>query len=285
LSIKVRGIGTITAGAEPLYVVDGVPVESAGQATEIVNMEDIESIQILKDAASASIYGSRGGNGVVVISTKKGKLGKMRVDFSHSTGFQEVSKKIDMMDAYEYAQLSKEGHDAAYLQEVPTGSADDPNSIRPIGYHKIPEELFPYLNGEQGLTNTDWQDEIYRSAVLQRTNVSISGASENMTYFVSLNHSDQEGIIINSDYTKTGLRANLGVTSGKFKIGVNLSPTYTLENRVSANNPYFDDGIVHTALSFSPTWPVYNPDGSFNQQGNGFWRLGTDYQHNEMVMR
>ncbi len=283
LTIKVRGTKTITAGAEPLYVVDGVPVESAGQATEVISMEDIESIQVLKDAASASIYGSRGGNGVIIITTKKGKKGKMRVNFNHSTGFQEVSNKIDMMDAYQYAQLSKEGHDAAYLQEVPTGSPNDPNSARPLGYHKIPEELFPYLNGETGLTNTNWQDEIYRTASLQRINISISGASDNINYFVSANHSDQEGIIINSDYSKTGLRANLGVTSGKFKIGVNLSPSYTFENRVSANQPYFDDGIVHTALSYSPTWPVYNPDGSFNQQGNGFWRVGTDYQHNEMV--
>ncbi|WP_242156267.1 SusC/RagA family TonB-linked outer membrane protein [Aestuariivivens sediminis] len=283
LTIKVRGTGTITAGAEPLYVVDGVPVESPGQATEVINMEDIESIQVLKDAASASIYGSRGGNGVVIITTKKGKLGKMKVNFNHSIGFQEVSKKIDMMNAYEYAQLSKEGHDAAYLQEVPTGSANDPNSIRPLGYHKIPEELFPYLNGETGLIDTDWQDEIYRSATVQRYNISVSGASDNINYFISANHSDQEGIIINSDYSKTGLRANLGINSGKFKIGINLSPSYTFENRVSANNPYFDDGIVHTALSYSPTWPVYNPDGSYNYQGNGYWRIGTDYQHNEMV--
>tara|TARA_R110002050_G_scaffold15880_2_gene48508 strand:+ start:3447 stop:6863 length:3417 start_codon:yes stop_codon:yes gene_type:complete len=283
LSIKVRGTGTITAGDEPLYVVDGVPLESAGQATEVVNMEDIESIQILKDAASAAIYGSRGGNGVVLISTKKGKHGRMRVNFDHSTGFQRVSKKIDMMDAYEYAQLSKEGHDAAYLQEVPTGSADDPNSVRPVGYQKIPEELFPYLNGTPGLTNTDWQDEIYRTAVMQRFNVSVSGASEKVNYFVSANHSNQEGIILNSDYSKTGLRANLNVESGKFKIGINLSPSYTFENRVSANNPYSSDGIVQTALSYSPTWPVYNPDGSFNYQGNGYWRIGTDYQHNEMI--
>ncbi|WP_178989554.1 SusC/RagA family TonB-linked outer membrane protein [Winogradskyella schleiferi] len=283
LTIKVRGTGSITSGVEPLYVVDGVPLESGGQATEIVNMEDIESIQVLKDAASTAIYGSRGANGIVIITTKKGKLGKMQVNINHSTGFQQVSKKIDMMNAYEYAELSRDGHNAAYLQDVPTGSVNDPNSVRPIGYQKIPEELFPYLNGEEGLTDTDWQDEIYRSAYLQRTNISVSGASEKVNYFVSLNHSDQEGVIINSDYAKTGLRANLGISSGKFKIGVNLSPSYTFENRVSANSPYFDDGIVHTALSYAPVWPVYNPDGSFNQQGNGFWRIGTDYQHNEMV--
>lgn len=283
LSIKVRGTNTLTAGAEPLYVVDGVPIEDSGKATEIVNMEDIESIQVLKDAASAAIYGSRGGNGVVIINTKKGKQGKMRVNFNHSTGLQNLSKKMDMMDAYEYAQLSKEGHDAAYLQDIPTGSSDDPNSVRPVGYHKIPEELFPYLNGEDGLTNTDWQDQIYRSALIQRYNLSISGANEKVDYFISANHSNQEGIIINSDYQKTGLRANIGVNSGRFNIGLNLAPSFTVENRVNANDAWHRDGVVQAALAYSPTWPVYNPDGSFNYQGNGFWRTPIDYQHNEIV--
>ena len=283
LSIKVRGTSTITAGSGPLYVVDGVPMEDSGKATEIVNLEDIESIQVLKDASSAAIYGSRGGNGVVLISTKKGKEGKMRVSFNHSSGFQRLSKKIDMMDAYQYAQLSKEGHDAAYLQEVPTGSPDDPNSVRPAGYHQIPNELFPYLDGEQGLTNTDWQDEIYRSAQIQRYSLSVRGGNQNVNYFISANHSNQEGIIINSNYKKTGLRANIGVTSGKFKIGLNLAPSFTVENRVSANDAWHRDGVVQAALAYSPTWPVYNQDGSFNYQGNGFWRLGTDYQHNEIV--
>jgi TonB-linked SusC/RagA family outer membrane protein len=283
LTIKVRGTATITAGSNPLYVVDGVIVESAGQASETVNMEDIESIQVLKDAAAASIFGSRGNNGVVIITTKKGKQGKMKVSFDQSTGFQQLSKKIDMMDAYQYARLSKDGHDAAYLQEVPTGSADDPNNIRPIGYHKTPEELLPYIAGVQGLTNTDWQDEIYRNAAMQRLNIAVSGASDKINYYISANHSKQEGIILNSDYAKTGLRANINVSSGKFKIGLNATPTFTKENRVSANNPWVDNGIVSAALSYSPTWPVYNSDGSFNQQGNGFWRLGTDYQHNEIL--
>ena len=283
LSIKVRGTGTITAGAEPLYVVDGVPLVSGGQATEVVNMEDIESIQVLKDAASASIYGSRGGNGVILITTKKGKEGKMTVNFNQVTGVQYVSKKIEMMDAYQYAKLSKDGHDAAYLQDVPTGSPNDPNSVRPVGYQKIPTELFPYLNGVQGLTNTDWQDAIYRPAEMLKYNLSIIGGTEALNYFVSANHSKQEGIILNSDYEKTGFRANLGIKSGKFKIGLNISPSYSRENRVSSDDPWSGDGIVSAALSYSPTWPVYNPDGSFNYQGNGYWRIGTDYQHNEIV--
>ncbi|MBL4561901.1 MAG: TonB-dependent receptor [Labilibaculum sp.] len=283
LDIRIRGTGTITAGASPLYVVDGVPVESSGQVTEVVNMEDIESIQILKDASSASIYGSRGGNGVVLISTKKGKQGEMKVNFNSSYGIQSVSKKIDMMNAYEYAQLSKDGHDAAYLFEVPTGSADDPNSIRTKGYYKTPEELLPYLNGEAGLTDTDWQDAIFRSATIERYNLSVSGGDEKWNYFVSANHSFQEGIVINSDYRKTGIRANINLTSGKFKVGLNLSPSYTFENRVNASGPYFDDGIVASALKMSPTWSVYNEDGTYNFRGNGLWRLGTDYQHNEIL--
>jgi TonB-linked SusC/RagA family outer membrane protein len=283
LNIKVRGTGTITAGADPLYVIDGVPLESAGQATEVVNMEDIQSIQILKDAASAAIYGSRGGNGVVLISTKKGKTGKMSVNFDQSTGVQYISKKIEMMDAYEYAKLSKDGHDAAYLQEVPTGSADDPNSIRKVGYYKVPEELLPYIEGVKGLTNTDWQDEIYKPANIIRYSLSVSGASDKINYFISANRTEQDGIIINSGYEKTGVRANVNVESGKFKIGVNLSPSYTSEQRVSSDDPFSSDGIVSGALAYSPTWPVYNPDGSFNFQGNGYWRTPIDYQHNEIV--
>ena len=286
LDIRVRGTGTITSGVDPLYVVDGVPLNNAlgaGQATEVVAMEDIESIQVLKDAASVAIYGSRGANGVILISTKRGDTGKMKVNFNQSTGFQNVSKTIDMMDAYEYAQLSRDGHNAAYLQDVPTGSPDDPNSVRPIGYQQIPPELFPYLEGEEGLTNTDWQDEIFRTAVIERYNLSLSGGNESLKYFVSALHSRQDGIIINSDYSKTGIRANLDLTSGKFNIGLNISPSYTVENRVNANGPFFDDGIVASALKMSPTWPVFNPDGSYNFDGNGFWRIGTDYQHNEIL--
>lgn len=283
LTIKVRGTKTLTAGADPLYVVDGVVVESSGQLTEVVNMEDIESIQVLKDAASTAIYGSRGSNGIVIVTTKRGEPGKMRVNFNHSTGIQSLSKKIDMLNAYQYAQLSKEGHDAAYLQDVPTGSPDDPNSVRPVGYHKIPEELFPYLNGVEGLTDTDWQDAIYREAQIQRYSLSISGGDERLNYYVSANHSSQEGIIIHSDYRKTGLRANLELTSNKFRIGLNLASSYTIENRVNDDDAWHRGGIVQAALAYSPTWPVYNPDGSFNYQGNGFWRTPIDYQHNEIV--
>ncbi len=284
LNILIRGTGTLNSENAPLYVVDGIPISGAGQITEFVNMEDIESLSVLKDASSAAIYGSRGSNGVVLITTKRGKLGeKMQISFSHSTSIQQVSKKIDMMDAYQYAQISKDGHDAAYLQEVPTGSADDPNSVRPASYHQIPEELFPYINGEEGLTNTDWQDEIFRDALMQRYAISINGGTDKVSYFVSANHSKQEGIVINSDYQKTSLRANVDVTSGKLKVGVNLSPSFTTENRVNASGPYFEDGIVASALKISPTWSVYKKDGTYNHEPNGAWRIGTDYQHNEIL--
>ena len=284
LNILIRGTGTLNSDNQPLYVVDGVPISSSGQVSEFVNMEDIASIQILKDAASAAIYGSRGSNGVVLITTKTGGYGeKMKINFSHSSSLQRVSKRMDMMNAYEYAQLSKDGHDAAYLQEVPTGSADDPNSVRPIGYHKVPEELIPYINGEAGLTDTDWQDQIFRDALMQRYSLSISGGTMGLTYYVAANHTSQDGIIINSDYQRTGLRSNVEISRNKLIVGVNLSTSLTSENRVNANGPYFDDGIVASALSMSPTWPVNNADGSYNFEGNGAWRIGTDYQHNEIL--
>lgn len=284
LNILIRGTGTLNSDNQPLYVVDGIPISSSGQVSEFVNMEDIASIQILKDAASAAIYGSRGSNGVVLITTKTGEYGeKMNINFSHSSSLQRISKRIDMMNAYQYAELSKDGHDAAYLQEVPTGNADDPNSVRPIGYHKIPEELIPYLNGEAGLTDTDWQDQIFRDALMQRYSLSISGGTNGLTYYVAANHTNQEGIIINSDYKRTGIRSNIEINRNKLIVGVNLSTSITSENRVNANGPYFDDGIVASALKMSPTWAVYNADGSYNFEGNGAWRIGTDYQHNEIL--
>lgn len=121
-SIRVRGTGSITAGADPLYVVDGVPLERASSALETVDMNDVESIEILKDASSAAIYGSRGSNGVVMITTKKGASGKAHVSYNGSVGFQSLSKKIDMLNAYEFAAFARDGHNGSYLTSYPNAS-------------------------------------------------------------------------------------------------------------------------------------------------------------------
>lgn len=279
-TIRVRGTGTITAGAEPLYVVDGVPLERASSALETVDMNDVESIEILKDASSAAIYGSRGANGVVMITTKKGASGKAKVSYNGSVGFQTLSKKIDMLDAYEFAAFARDGHNGSYLTSYPDASPDDPNEVRKKSYDKIPPELFPYLEGQKGLTNTDWQDALYRTAPITKHFISISGGGEKTKFFISGSYLNQSGIIVNSGYERFGARLNFTYKSDKVELGVNFSPSYSIEDRVDSDN---NKGVVINALMMPPVWPVYNEDGSYNYMGNGFWKIGTDYQHNAVL--
>ncbi len=279
VSIRVRGVKSVTAGNDPLYIIDGVPVE---QGLEGLNSNDIESVEVLKDASSAAIYGSRGSNGVVIITTKRGKTESATVSYDGYYGLQQLSHKIPMLNAYQYAELVRDAHNAAYLDQVPTGSVDDPNEIRPKGYMRIPDDFLPYLNGEPGLADTDWQDEIFRTAPTISHNISISGKTKSTNYFISGGYYKQDGIIICSDFERYSLRVNLDGKKNKFKYGINFTPSYSHSNKVNASSSG-SEGVVQTALNYMPTLPVYNPDGSYNFDGNGYYRIGTDYQINEML--
>lgn len=276
--VRVRGIGSVTAGNDPLYVIDGVPVESG---LSNINANDIETMEVLKDASSAAIYGSRGSNGVILITTKKGNSDKLTVKYDGYYAMDKVSKKLDMMDAYQYAQFVYDGHENAYHDAVPGGT--EPNGSRSDSWANWPVEITPYLKGESGLTNTDWQDAIFRTAHSTGHNLSISGKSKSLNYFISANYLLKQGIIINSDYRKYGIRVNLDGKSGRFKYGVNFAPSYSKSNKVNASGSYGSGGIVQSALASNPMWPIYNEDGSFCFKGNGYWRIGTDYQHNEIL--
>ena len=280
LQIKVRGTGTITAGSSPLYVVDGVPLGK--DQLNSFNMNDVESIEVLKDASSAAIYGSRGSNGVVLITTKKGKSGKPTVTYSGYYAWQSVSHKIDMLNAYEYADLAYDARNNTYFDKMGavnrkravagqsplSFSKQDSNALRLKNtgndYNSIvPVELLPYLNGEAGLTDTNWQDEIYRTAGMQNHTVAASGGSDKVKYYTSLDYLSQDGIIINSDFKRYSGRLNLDVTEGIFKFGLNFNPSLTLENKVKSDGTVYDGGVVSSALHSSPIFPVYNSDGSF----------------------
>lgn len=145
---------------------------------------------------------------------------------------------------------------------------------------KIPDMLVPYLEGKTGLTDTDWQDAIFRSAMTTGHNISLSGKSNSINYFVSGNYMKKEGIIIGSDFEKYGGRLNLSGQHKRLKFGVNFAPSYSVSNSVNASGA---NGIVQSALMMPPIFPVYNPDGSYNYQGNGYLRIGTDYQINEVL--
>ena len=288
-TFRIRGTGSISAGNSPLIVVDGYPLDAQNQANEFVNMNDVESIEVLKDASSAAIYGSRGANGVILITTKKGKSGSLKVNYSNITGIQRVSKKIDMLDAYQFAQLAKDGHDNAWVDFAPGNSAATPDadrgSVENAGFYwnQTPPELYPYLNGTPGLTNTDWQEEIFRSALITNQSVSFSGGTELNKFFVSANYTDQDGVVINSGYKRYSARVNLDSKSNKFGFGVSFVPSYSVEKRINDEGPYTEQSVIGSALQMSPTWPVYNPDGSYNFNGNGKWRIGKDYQHNAIL--
>lgn len=289
LTIKVRGSGSITAGTDPLYVVDGFPMSSeAGSGTgqnvsplSTINMNDIESIEVLKDASAAAIYGSRGANGVVIITTKRGKEGKdlkPTVQYDGYAGFQQRTKKIDMLNAYEYAQLSYDAHNNAYLDLLASkgleGSISDTNEERNLKLgnrpdatnqaYLLPPEIMPYVNGVQGLTDTDWQDEVMRTALTHSHNLSLSGGNQSIRYFVSGNYAREEGIVIGSDFEQMGGRGKVDVNYRKFSFGTNLSFNYSVYDIVPTEDRFKEETIVASALAMSPIMPVYNADGSYN---------------------
>lgn len=296
LSIKVRGVGTITAGTEPLYVVDGFPLTSNNLNT--LNTYDIESIEVLKDASSAAIYGSRGSNGVVLITTKQGKRGKMQISVNSYVGQQQVAHKIKMLDAYQYASLVQDARNNSYSDQMISNnlrrasqslpaisySLNDDNATRltNTGNNQntiIPVEVVPYLEGKTGLTNTDWQDEIFRNATIQNHTISASGGSDAFKYYASLDYLNQDGVIINSGFKRYGGRINLEAKRGIFRFGMNLNPSVLQEKRVNSDGTYAADGggVVSSALHYSPIWPVFNPDGSYNFSQNS-WSSDTRTQ-------
>jgi len=300
VSIHVRGTASISAGNNPLYVIDGFPVSQDVNTNSLPNpntyqqplnplatidMNDIESIDVLKDAASAAIYGSRGSNGVILIRTRRGVPGKPRLNYSFSGGLQEVSKRVDVMDAYSYAKEAYDSHNNAYMDAVPGGKASDPNSVRPNNPSTwVPPQTLPYLSKQPGLTNTNWQKAVFRQAFFYNHTLGISGGSENMTYYVSGNYLDQDGIIINNNFKRYSLRGQLEGKSDKWKFGLNFSPSYTITRQVASEGPWSSNisnpygfpnaaGVVANALTYAPIFPVYNPDGTFadsvNQWGYG----------------
>ena len=299
ISIRVRGNGSIGAANDPLYVIDGIPLsgdtkfaggttseyESPTNPLNAINTNDIESIQILKDAAAAAIYGSRGSNGVVLITTKKGKSGDLKVNYNINVGLQSVTKKIDLLDAYQYSNLTRDARNNTYQdflnKEGKTGGPGDSNDVRKANgapnNSLVPHQILPYLDGTKGLTNTDWQDEIFNSALMTNHTLTFSGGSEKIKYFVSGNYLDQDGVVINSGFKKYGTRINLDLTSGKFHTGINIAPSYSVTNKVNSEGRYADEGVIALALGSAPIFPVTNEDGSYNYEGNGNTRSWGGY--------
>lgn len=284
ISIIVRGVGSISAGNAPLYVIDGVPVDNVigGAAAQgknegsqspvnplsSININDIESIDVLKDASATAIYGSRGSNGVVIITTKQGQPGKPKLQLNASTGWQTITHKIPILGLKDFVQMQKDVINMGY--ERTGGSTSDPNSARPPGYW-IPNEY----NDLSLNTYHDWQDILYRTAPIQNYQLSASGGSKEVHYYLSGNYVNQQGLIRNSWYKRYGLRANVDADiSERFHVGLRLTPSYSTSNINQTGGIVYYGGVVTTALNTSPLFPPYNPDGSFSFSAIHHYTIG-----------
>ncbi|MCB2406562.1 SusC/RagA family TonB-linked outer membrane protein [Hymenobacter lucidus] len=250
--IRVRGLGSISAGNSPLYVVDGYPLNSADSYNQIPP-GDIASIQILKDAAACAIYGSRGGNGIVIVTTKRGRNdGKTRFNFTANAGVVEVAKKVDLMNRDQYLE---------YLRESFTNGA-----------RAIPATLQP---GAPELPDTDWQDAIFGTGSQQQYQLSASGGTNVSRFYISGSYFKQKGVIENTGFDRFALRANYDAQlSKKLKIGLSLAPNFSRTDvkpisgsynggNISGGGPGGETAIVTAALILPPIIPVRLANGDY----------------------
>ena len=246
-TIRVRGMSTVNA-CDPLYVIDGV---ATTENLNSLNSADIESIQVLKDASSASIYGSRAANGVIIITTKKGKDGKMAINLNYNAALQTVARRYDMLSAAQWGQ--------AYWQAC----AND--GIAPVGAASLygtgsEPQLVSSVNGVT-TADTDWQKEVYDAAWTKNLSASISNASEKGSYLFSANYINQNGLMTNTFYKRISARVNSTYNFNKYiRVGENLMIA-KWDNRGADTNG--DRGIPYTAMRQHPAIPVYSAEGVY----------------------
>ena len=265
-TVRIRGIGTLNNN-DPLYIVDGIPTKAGMHE---LNGNDIESIQVLKDAASASIYGSRAANGVIIITTKKGKEGKIKVDFDGSIAVSTYAHKMKVLNAKEYGQVMWQ----AYVND-----GMDPNT-NGLGYRYdwgYNAQGTPVLNGvsmkkyldDAGTTpaaDTDWFDETTRTGVIQQYNVSVSNGSDKGSSFFSLGYYKNLGIIKTSDFNRFSARMNTEYKLLKNKM-LTVGEHFTLNRTCEVQAP---GGFLQNVLQFNPSLPIYTEDGNYAGPVGGY---------------
>ncbi len=272
ISIQIRGTNSILGGSEPLYVIDGIPVTnpSAGQGdlgasegnnriistTNIlatISPSDIESIEVLKDASATAIYGSRGANGVVLITTKKGSAGKGEITFNTSFGLATVKNKLELLDAATFIEYQNKAYE----------NAGQPVSAWPYAPDTVSNPQKPTVSEVLALGNeayVDWQDEVYQTATINDYQLGFSGGSDKGNYSILASYLDQSGVIKGSQFTRGGLRTNLSYNvNDRVNVTGNLAVTRSRNNlvRSSTNTTQATGGIVRSVLKYPPIRPVF----------------------------
>lgn len=257
MSIRVRGSSSLNSGNNPLFVVDGIPLESNSisslNGTENsglnpmadINPSDIASIEILKDAASTAIYGSRAANGVVMITTKRGAAGKPEVILNTNAGVSSLTRKLSVLNARQYREAVLDSYRGMKIPEDP--------------FYTIIDSLNPMNNGD-----VDWQDELMRTAKQYKLDLSVRGGNEGTKYAWSSSYLDQDGVILNSNYKRFTSRLNVDFTiSDRVRIGQSISYTNAVNNRTNAAGSG-NLSIIRSLLIRPPNMSMYLPDGSLN---------------------
>jgi TonB-dependent starch-binding outer membrane protein SusC len=287
VAVRIRGIGTF-GDNNPLYVIDGVPAQGAYQ--NAFNANDIESIQILKDASASSIYGSRANNGVIIITTKKGQNGKTIVTYDASYATQRAANRIDLLtSSQDYANLTFDAYKnagqtppsaqygsgaTAVLPDFiyPSGGKAGSAAVDPKLYSADPSNPYLITPASKG---TDWQSEMFRSAPMTQHNLGISGGSQTARFALGLNYFDQQGILPPNAFKRYTFRANSDYNIGKFvKIGENLNMSYIKQINQPGGNQN-EGNILSNIIKTQPIQPVYDIAGNFS--GNKGSGLGNGY--------
>lgn len=273
VSIVIRGAGSDKAGNEPLYVIDGFPVNNSSmEPTEgdysvgkrdplnSINPNDIESIEILKDAASTAIYGARAANGVVLITTKRGKEGRTNVDFSYTESIQQVGRYFDMLDAQGFMEYSNILGKEQYLissNMYPYGPLEQDLS----GY----KPLYKAKEIAEAGKGTDWWDEVTQLGNVHDVNLSISGGSSKTNFLISANYFSQKGLVVNSTFERFTARLNLDhKIADNLKVGVSATGSYIDNGNVQLGEAQWQaSGVLVAALQMSPVAPIYDTAGNY----------------------
>lgn len=270
MNITIRGNNSLTQDNTPLYIIDGFPVEDPAQAAAL-NPNDIESTNILKDASATAIYGSRGANGVVVITTKQGKIGKPQISYDGSFGISQVTKTLDMMSGYEFVKLQ--------------------NEIEPT---RTAERYFMDYNGKQwtlddyrNVPEADWQDAIFRTAWSHNHNVRLTGGTEGVRYNASLSYYNQDGILLETGYERLQARMNTTVKHEKLTMNLNANFSRSIQNGSSPSSSSYS-GMNNLFYSVWGYRPVAYPNGSLDDLRHELIDPGTaddanDYRFNPIL--
>jgi TonB-linked SusC/RagA family outer membrane protein len=269
INIRIRGASSVSAGNEPLYVVDGIPVISGSQSGNgaatnplaDINMNDIETIDILKDASATAIYGSQGSNGVVLITTKKGRTGTAKIDFSYYTGIQTPTGKREFLNAQQYVNYFQQAGVGAAKQDFAAGYYTTLQEALDDYKAKVDKRLTRYSGGttdwQTAKINTNWQDAAFQKAPISQYDLNISGGNDKTRYFASGQYLDQTGIIIGNAYKRFNGRLNIdNQVNNWLSFGMNMSYARSQNDRISNDNA-FSTPLQIVALS--PITPLIDP--------------------------